>query len=136
MTVPTYLLDTSFLVRLLTRDPLPLFKRAAAFLDGWAQTMAGFVVTDLVLAEAYLALQHHYRYPKAEALAALHSLVTQPAISVSGETLAVLSLPDLASARPGFVDRLIHGNSRASGNILVTFEKSARKLPATLVLVE
>lgn len=136
MNDPSYLLDTSFLVRLLTRDPVPLFKRAAAFLDGWAQPMPKFIVPDLVLVEAYFALQHHFHYPKAEALAALHGLITHPAISVSDGTLAVLSLPDFASTRPGFVDRLIHGTSQACHKILVTFEKSARKLPATLVLEE
>jgi len=63
----SYLLDTSFLVRLLTRDSVPLFKRAAAFLDGWAKPMPKFIVPDLVLAEAYFVSQHHYHYPKAEA---------------------------------------------------------------------
>lgn len=134
MSLSAYHLDTSFLVRLLTRDPLPLFERAAAFFDRWKPEMPGFVVTDLVLAEAYFALQHHYRYPKAEALAALRSLISHPAISVSDETRAVFSFPDLATAKPGFVDRLIHGASQSAGHTLVTFEKAAQKLPATLVL--
>ena len=136
MSSPIYLLDTSFIIRLLTRDPLPLFERAAAFFDKWEKNMPGFVLTDLVLAEAYFALQHHYRYPKADALAALCSLVTQPAISVSGETLVAFSVSNLATAQPGFVDRLIHGHSQALGCTLVTFEKSTRRLPATMVLVE
>ena len=42
--------------------------------------------------------------------------------------------PNLASAKPGFVDRLIHGTSHADGHTLVTFEKTAKKLPATIVL--
>ena len=47
---------------------------------------------------------------------------------------AVLLGPNLASAKPGFVDRLIHGTSHADGHTLVTFEKTAKKLPATIVL--
>jgi predicted nucleic acid-binding protein len=129
-----YLLDTSFLVRLLTREPLPLFKVAAGFLSRWTPSMRRLAVCDLVLAETYFALQHHYHYPKADALAALHALAGHPAIQVSAGAAQTLSLPDLASSRPGFVDRLIHGTASEAGATLVTFEKSARKLPGTLIL--
>lgn len=40
----------------------------------------------------------------------------------------------LATAKPGFVDRLIHGECRSEGHTLVTFEKAAKKLPSTLLL--
>jgi phenylalanine-4-hydroxylase len=79
----TYTLDTSFVIRLLTRDPIPLFQRAAAFLEQWESGAPGFFVPDLVLAETYFALQHHYRFPKADALSTLLSFTCHPAITVS-----------------------------------------------------
>ncbi len=128
------LLDTSVLIRLLTRDPLPLFKTASGVLDQWTEGMPGLIVTDLVLSESYYALQHHYSFPKADAIEALRSMAGHPAIAVSPQAKKILSLPNLAAARPGFVDRLIHGAAQASGAILLTFEKSARKLPNTRIL--
>ncbi|MDX2079410.1 MAG: PIN domain-containing protein [Terrimicrobiaceae bacterium] len=130
----SYTLDTSFLVRLLTRQPLALFQEAARFLDRWKQDAPRLSVPDLALAEAYFALQTHYSYPKADALAALQALSQHPAIEVSAAATAVLPLPDLGSAKPGFVDRLIHAAVVDGKATLVTFEKSARKLPHTLVL--
>src|SRR5690606_17623034 len=134
MQTPSYVLDTSFIIRLLTQSPLPLFKVAADFLDQWTQGQPALHIPDLVLAEAYFALQHHYQYPKADALAALHALSDHSAIAVSSVAATVLSLPNLASARPGFIDRLIHARAVADGATLVTFEKSARKLAKVLVI--
>lgn len=130
----SYALDTSFVIRLLTRDPLPLFQSATAFLSHWKDGIPGLFVPDLVLAETYYALQHHYGFPKTDALAALLALSRHPAMSFSHHARTILMRPQLSSTKPGFVDRLIHGASEDNGAILVTFEKSARKLPNTLVL--
>ncbi len=128
------LLDTSVVIRLLTRDPLPLFKTASALLDQWTEGTPGLIVTDLVLSEAYYALQVHYGFSKADAIEALRSLASHTAIAVSPHAQKILSLPNLATASPGFVDRLIHGTAQAAGATMVTFEKSAGKLPNAHVL--
>lgn len=130
------LLDTSVVIRLLTRDPLPLFQIASDALDQWADGMPGLIVTDLVVSEAYYALQYHYSFPKAAAIEALRGMACHPAIAVSPHAKEILSLTNLAAAKPGLVDRLIHGAAQASGATLLTFEKSARKLPNTHVLEE
>ena len=46
----------------------------------------------------------------------------------------MLAQPNLATAKPGFVDRLIHGGAQSAGHTLVTFEKTAKKLRYTLLL--
>lgn len=127
-------LDTSVIVRLLTQEPAPLFQVAAQFLE--EQLMAGvsIFISDLVLAEAYFALKSFYHFPKADALTAIAALAQTSGLCVSPAALAVLSLPNLATAKPGFVDRLIHSWSLTGGHTLVTFEKAGKKLPATVVL--
>lgn len=127
----TCLLDTTFLVRLLTRDPLPLYKKASGFL---LTSTTPLIVPDLAIAESYFALQYHYGYSKAEALEMLRLFSGHPMISCSDSARQVLRQENLATARPGFVDRLIHGCAREAGANLVTFEKAARKLPGTIVL--
>ena len=130
----TLTLDTSVVLRLLVRDPLPAFRVASALMEEHVRQGRRLAVPDLVLAEAYHALQHHYGFSKADALAALHGFSAHPGIKVGPGAQKVLTLPNLASAKPGFVDRLIHGACQAAGHTLITFEKSARKLPGTLVL--
>lgn len=136
MNTAAYTLDTSVVIRLLTRDPLPLFQQAAAFMLRWKDGAPGFFVSELVLAEAYYALQHHYGYTKVDALAALTEFTHHPAICVSVFAQKTLTLSNLSSTKPGFVDRLIHGASETAGTSLVTFEKSARNLANTLVLTQ
>ena len=129
-----YSLDTSFLIRLLTGDPVPQFHLAAGFLEKCSREESVAEVIDLVLAEAYFALQYHYGFPKDIALKSLYQFAEQPGVAVSQHALEILSWPGLSSANPGFVDLLIHGFSRTKNCKLVTFEKKARKLEGVIVL--
>ena len=89
---------------------------------------------DLVLAEAYFALQAFYGMPKAVALEVLIGFAATNGLIFSSHARAVLATKNLAKAKPGFVDRLIHGAGHLAGQTLVTFEKAANKLPGTVVL--
>ena len=130
----TLALDTSVVIRLLVQQPALLYDCAALFLEERLAANANIQVSDLVLAEAYFALQSFYRVSNADALQMLLAFVATPGIEVSLSARAVLSQPGLATANPGFVDRLIHGAAQGAGQTLVTFEKASRKLPGTLVL--
>ena len=127
-------LDTSVVLRLLVSDPVPLFQRASLFLKTQLAAHFPVHVSDHVLAEAYFALQFFYKIPKADALKMLAQFARHSGVTVTPLAHQVLDLPGLATAKPGFVDRLIHGAALSDGHTLVTFEKAAKKLPATLVL--
>lgn len=127
-------LDTSVVVRLLVGQPLEQYQSAQHFLREQLAAPALVFVSDLVLAETYFALQSFYQLTKADALQALGLFVQHSGVTVSVVAAALLQLPNLATARPGFVDRLIHGASHEAGHTLVTFEKAARRLPSTLLL--
>lgn len=127
-------LDTSVVMRLLVGAPLDQFRRATRFLEERVADDKTVTVEDLVCAEAYFALQSAYSMPKEEAIALLAQFSAAPGIAVSDHARKVLALPSLARAKPGLVDRLIHGQAAASNAVLVTFEKGAAQLPDTIVL--
>lgn len=127
-------LDTSVILRLLVGEPAFQYRVAQSFLDEQLAEGNPVFACDHVLAEAYFALQSFYGIPKSEALAVLLRFTRKSGVTVSTVAAEVLELPGLATAKPGFVDRLIHGASQCTGQTLITFEKSAKKLPATLVL--
>jgi predicted nucleic acid-binding protein len=127
-------LDTSVVLRLLVGEPPDQHAVAMAFLSEQLTHGSDVHVADLVLAEAYFALQSYYGMPKAEALAALLLFVRHAGVSVSPAALQVLSTSNLASANPGFVNRLIHGAAHSEGRTLVTFEKASKKLPGSKIL--
>lgn len=127
-------LDTSVVLRLLVHDPVPQFHSAVLFLEQQKAGQAEIHVSDHVLAEAYFALQSYYKISKAEALEMIAFFTEHGGITATPIAHAVLAVPNLASAKPGFVDRLIHGASHAASHTLVTFEKAAKRLPATIVI--
>jgi len=128
-------LDTSVVVRLLTGKPEELALVALRYLPEQLQAAHRVLVSDWVLAEAYYALQHHYKASKKETLDALRSFLETPGVEGTGEVPDVIATPRLESANPGFIDRVIHANYLRSGvEEVVTFERSAAKLPSVRVL--
>lgn len=127
-------MDTSVVLRLLLGQPADQAERALAFLDELSQRGHRAVVSDLVVAEAYFALQHHYGVSKQDSLLGLRRLFADGEIEPLGAAAAVLALDGMASAKPGFVDRLIHGAYANVADQMVTFEKAAKKLKSVRVL--
>ncbi len=124
-------LDTSVVMRLLTGQPQDLAETARHYLAEVEQSGAKVFVSNLVVLEAYFACQHHYGMPKAAVLAGLHTLLSMPTLIVHPYLLPLLAAEGLASAKPGFLDRLIHAEVNAARLPLVTFEKAAARLQFT-----
>jgi len=113
-------LDTSVLVRVLVGLPETLAKTAQRRLQRAVEAGERVLVSDLVIAEAYFALQHHYGVPKARARALLKQFVDSGVVEAEPPTLSADLLP---AAGAGFVDRLIHSRYRALGAVTLTFER-------------
>ena len=131
----TYGCDASFLMRILTNHPKPLSLKVIE--TAYKRVLEGcvFEISDTTLSEAYYALQASYGVPKADALLLLRKISVAKGFAVSDHARDVLALPNLERARPGFVDRLIHGGYLADNKTTVACEKSFSRLPLTEVLL-
>lgn len=127
-------LDTSVVLRLLVGEPTGQADAARKLLDELFEAGDQAAVSDLVVSEVYFALQYHYHVPKKEALNALRAMFESGEIVSSGHAGKVLTTKDLAGAKPGFIDRLIHAEYHSSFGRMATFEKKGAKLPGTRVL--
>lgn len=127
-------LDSSVVLRLLVGEPIKQAEAAQAFLDELFEAGDKAIISDLVVSEVYFALQHHYQVPKAEALDSLAALFDSREILASGQAADVLKTKNLSSAKPGFVDRLIHAGYDAQADGMATFEKKAVRLAGTRIL--
>lgn len=128
-------LDTSVLLRLLIGEPKRQAEQAWRSIVEARSAGDQAVASDLVVSETYFALQHHYGVPKAKALEHLHALFDSAEVLSTGCAADVLMVPGLAGAKPGFVDRMIHGEYIV-GEVdrVLTFERAAGKLPRARVL--
>jgi predicted nucleic-acid-binding protein len=127
-------LDTSVLLRLLVGQPEDQYAAALEWLAEAEEAGGQVLVSNLVIAEAYFACQHHYGLAKSDVLAGLHTLLSQTTFVVHPDALMLLARDGMASAKPGFLDRLIHAEYAELGAPLATFEKAARRLPGVRVL--
>ena len=130
----TFGMDTSYLLRLLTGQPADLAEAALARYQNAVDCGDSFYVNDVVVTEAYYALQHHYGKTKEEAIAALRAMSEDDSISFSGSFEYVIDTPNLAKASPGFLDRMLTADYRSRGNITLSCEKSFKRLPDTEVV--
>ena len=102
-------LDTSALLRIVTKEPPELALRVAARIESILEAGETVSVSDLAVFEAYYALQHSYRMTKANAIADLLALSRQPGFKFSETAVAALSEPNAATMSPGLVDRMLAG---------------------------
>ena len=126
-------LDTSVVLRLLLGEPKPQAKRAVAQLDEFRASGTRAAVSDLVVSEAYFALQYHYSVPKQLALDKLREFMESPEIFATGHAAAILDTLNLGTAKPGFVDRMIHAHYLEAASGMLSFEKAAAKLPMVTI---
>lgn len=127
-------LDTSVVLRLLTGEPETQARRALEEVQELMGNGTALLVSDLVMAEVYFALQYHYGVPKAEALRLIAKFLADSGVKALGVASTVLMVPNLASVNPGFVDRLIHAEYMHSVKEIITFEKAAVRLTGVRVL--
>jgi predicted nucleic-acid-binding protein len=128
-------LDTSVVMRLLTGQPQELSLLARSYMAEVEQAGAKVVVSNPVVLEAYFACQHHYGMSKNVVLAGLQRLLSMPTFVVHPQLLPLLATPGLATAKPGFLDRLIHAEAESARMPLVTFEIAAARLTNTRLLI-
>ena len=121
-------IDPSVLVRLVTGDPGPEFSRCVLVLSGLVEDEgAEIFVSNQVVGEAYVAVQHHYGISKSEAWAGLLDVLQSGLVSPLNGRSVIAALE--ASGGAGLFDRLIADEySRASLRTL-TLEKRMAALP-------
>ena len=121
-------IDTSVLVRLTTGEPPEAFDEVVAVLTEMVEREhASVFASNMVIGEAYIALQHHYGVTKADAKSALRSVLTSGLLApVGGEAV----LEALATTRGcGLLDRLIALQYTESGLTTLTLDRKMATLP-------
>ncbi len=128
-----YGIDTSVLVRLVTGHPEDGFEYSLSALralveDGGAEIF----VSNQVIGEAYVAIQHHFGISKLDARAGLLDVLQSGLVAPlsGGSVIAALG----ASGGAGLLDRLIASDySRANLSVL-TLDKRMAALPGAGLL--
>ena len=123
-----YGIDTSIFVRLLTGDPERDYEKTLTrFEERLAKEPAAeFFVSNQVIGEAYIALQHHYGVTKPEARSAMLSVFTSGLCTPLNGSAMIDILETTTGC--GLLDRLITQEYAAQGLTTLTNDRKMAKL--------
>ncbi len=121
-------LDTSVLVRLLVGEPAPLAAKAQERLLAAHRVRQAVIVSDLVIAEAYHALKHHYDLEPSDIRQALLAMLTSGMVQPEPGSAVLSVLQAKKSGKAGFVDRLIQAHYEIDGITTLTLDKAQTRM--------
>ena len=126
-------LDASVVLRLLIGEPRQLTQIARRRIERALAAGEQVIVTDLVVAEVFHALRHHYDVPEGIALARLRELFDSGAVRLDPAGTAEALGPGPGRGA-GFVERLIVARHRSLGAATATFDRRQARLESAVLL--
>jgi len=132
--IPIYGLDTSVFVRLLTGHPKADYQKTTSALLKLHENEPSteLVVSNQVIGEAYITLQHFYKIPKGEAKQAMLDLFASGNVRPLNGVSVIQSLSESSGA--GLVDRLILADYQQRGITVLTNDKRMSKVEGACIL--
>lgn len=123
-----YGIDTSILVRLVTREPETDFRDCVEKLRVLVEGQRCEVfASNQVVGEAYITIQHHYRKSADETRSALVDVLSSGLVSPLNGRAVIQALR--ASGGPGLFDRLISIGYSHAGLETLTLDRAMASLP-------
>ena len=116
-------IDTSILVRLMTGDPAKDFARTVKALENLIEKHpgAGILASNQVIGEAYVAVRHHYGISKADARAALLSVLSSGLVAPLNGPAVLVAIRQTEGC--GLLDRLIVDDYSKHGMKTLTHDR-------------
>ena len=131
---PRFGIDTSILVRLLTGKPEQLHARCVSALRDLIEGQgAQILVANIVIGEAYIAVQHHYGVSKADVRTGMLTMLRSGLVSPLNGQSALTAIESRFGA--GLIDRLIADDYRHARMVTLTLDRKMSALPAARLLV-
>ena len=131
---PRFGIDTSILVRLLTGRPEDTYEACRNALQRLIEDRgARILVSNMVIGEAYIAVQHHYGVSKEDARDALLTVLKSGMVSPLHGRSVLAAIADRSGA--GLLDRLIADDFRRAQLVTLTLDRRMSGLPATELLL-
>ena len=114
-------IDTSVLVRLLTRHPEAEFEHCVSTLLELVDEGDEVFASNQVIGEAYVAVQHHYGVPRVAARASLRDALRSGLVAPLNGQSVIAALE--ATGGPGLFDRLIADGYTREGLEVLTLDR-------------
>lgn len=113
--------DTNILIRHLTGDPVPMAKRATAYL----KSATGLLLADLIVAETIYVLESFYEVPRVQIAESIRSLLAFDAIVTVDPALLLRAIEVYETDGIDFAEAYLVACAESTGvNRVVSFDRS------------
>ena len=131
---PRYGIDTSILVRLLTGRPEDTYLACRSALQRLIEDRGVRIfASNMVIGEAYVAVQHHYGVTKEDARDGLLKVLQSGLVSPLHGRSVLTAVTSRSGA--GLLDRLIADDYQRAELVTFTLDRRMSRLPATELLL-
>ena len=131
---PRYGIDTSILVRLLTGIPEDAYSTCRNTLQRLIEDRGVQIfASNMVIGEAYVAVQHHYGVTKEDARDGLLKVLKSGLVSPLHGRSVLAAIASRSGG--GLLDRLIAADYRRAELVTFTLDRGTSRLPATELLL-
>jgi len=124
----SYGIDTSVLVRLLVGEPAAVATKVRERLLELHRLRQPVIASDLVIAEAYVALKYHYAIEPDAIRGGLQAMLASGLVQPEPGSAVLAVLQAKVGGRAGFVDRLIQASYAVDGMTTLTVDKAQAKI--------
>jgi predicted nucleic-acid-binding protein len=127
-------LDTSVVVRLLTKSPLDQAETALKRILALKSDRYRVLVSDFVVLEAFHVLRHIYKVPVKKVVAVLLDFLESNLVEPDQDASSVKVLKECLSGNMDFMDQLIRMDYAKSTDKILTFDKKFSKLKGVEII--
>lgn len=131
----TVWVDTSVLVRFLTKEPPALAARARSLMARAASGELRLRVASLVVAEVVWVLSSYYRLDDASVAERVSELLAADGVDAEEEEAVLESLRVMQEKNVSFVDAYLAQRGGAAGEAVATFDRDFARLGVGVVAV-
>lgn len=122
--------DTNVILRYLLQDDVVRFAEAELFFEGVRTGKEKVIILESVLVECVYVLMKFYQVPRGKAVEVLTGLLQYKGVVNRDQEVLVSALRIFGANNLDVVDCFLLARARATGQRIMTFDNSLRKLAA------
>ncbi len=121
------LIDTNYIIRFLTMEPLEHYEKAKELFYRIAKREVEVMVSEGIIMECYFVLLKFYKWDKNRLIDKLEKILKMKNVFCSERYIILQALEILRAKNIDFIDALLCAKSKALGYKILSFDKDIEK---------
>ena len=121
------LIDTNYIIKFLTMQPLEHFEKAKELFYKVAKKEESIMISEGIIMECYFVLLKFYRWDKERIIKKLENILKMQNVICNEKFILLEALNILKTKNIDFIDALLCAKSKLLGYEVLSFDKDVKK---------